>query len=283
LLSCPSSPVAPLSLRLAIALVLAATAVGCGRASPGAGMGEAAPAPAAPTGDSGAAGDGGQAASSYAGPDYGACVSDAQCEPGSWCTPVPGHAQSYCAPPCDPAGDGADCGDPAALGFQPVCLENGRCAQGCDEGALAAEAQDGNLVAAAGDACPTGLECVLAAVDEDTEQPLCAGAKGGGSGFYGLCTHPNVDGSDCPDASSCFGGSYLGIEDGVCLPWCDDGSCAPVPDGVTASPLCYDVGLEHPMCVLLCVPDDSVCPDAQFCYDFGSVGICVPDGSVIDY
>ena len=269
-------------------LLAAAWLVGCrGGGAPGALWAPSAPGVAdAPSGadtagDSGSTGGG--AGSSYAGPDYGTCVSDAQCDPGSWCTQVPGYAQAYCAPPCDPQGDGSECGDAGDLGFATVCLESGRCAQACDAQSVATPADDGSLVAAATDECPANLECVVAAVSDDSEQPICAGVRGGGSGFYGACSHPNVDGSDCPDASSCFGGSYLGIDSGVCLPWCDDGVCSPVPDGVTATPLCYDVGLAHPMCVLLCAVDESVCPDQQFCYDFGSFGICVPDGSVLDY
>lgn len=270
--------------RLALMLA-AAWLAACRSSGPPGALPEPAAPMAAPDPDSGGEGvdSGGSDGTSYSGPDYGTCLNDAQCDPGSWCTVVPGHAQAYCAPPCDPQGDGAECGDGGELGFETVCLENGRCAQACDAAAVATEADDGSLIAAASDLCPEHLECVVATVADDVEQPICAGARGGGAGFYGSCSHPNVDGSDCPDASSCFGGSYLGIDSGVCLPWCDDGVCSPTPDGVTATPLCYDVGLAHPMCVLLCVADESVCPDAQFCYDFGSFGVCVPDGSVLDY
>ena len=57
----------------------------------------------------------------------------------------------------------------------------------------------------------------------------------------------------------------------------------PVPDGVTAAPLCYDVGLEHPVCALICIPDSSVCPDSQSCLDLGSIGLCAPEGTELPY
>jgi len=218
---------------------------------------------------------------SYVGPDYQACVTDAQCEPGSGCLTVPGHMESYCAPPCDPTGDGAECdltgtGD---MGFPTTCLRTGRCAQACAEDAVAAPGSDGiSLVRDPDDACPDGLECTQVEATDGTA-PLCAGPQAGGSGYYGICSHPNVDGGDCPEQTSCFGGSYIGLDIGICLPWCDDGSCPASPAGVSAAPLCYDAGLEHPVCALICIFDSSSCPDGQFCQSVGSVGLCIPDGA----
>ncbi len=220
-------------------------------------------------------------AESYTGPDFQPCISQAQCEPGSACTPVTGHATAYCAPPCDPAGDGSEC-LPEGADFSAICLSTGRCAMDCPEEDIAQEDEEsGELIPAATDTCPESLACMES---EAAALPVCAGPRAGGAGFYGICTHPNVEGSDCPESSSCFGGSYLGLDEvGVCLPWCDDGSCPAVPEGVTASPLCYDVGLDHPVCALLCSVSDGICPEDQYCYDFGFTGLCVPDGSVLDY
>jgi hypothetical protein len=199
---------------------------------------------------------------SYNGPAYEPCVSDAQCGPGSACDQVPGFAGSYCAPPCDGDGDGSECDLDGTLGIETLCLDNGRCAQVCSDDPTV---------------CPTTLECQeLNSLDES----LCAGEPFGQAGPYGTCTHPNVAGTDCPPESDCFGGDYIGVDEGSCLPWCDDGSCPGAPDGVEgASPLCYDAGLEHPVCVLLCTPDESICPDGQECLNlYSNVGLCVPEG-----
>lgn len=195
---------------------------------------------------------------SYNGPAYEPCVSDAQCGPGSACTYVPGYAGQYCAPPCDQP---QDCDLDGTLTFETVCLDNGRCARACE------------------DSCPEELTCQSVG-----ELELCAGEPFGQAGMYGTCSHPNVDGTDCPLESSCFGGDYVGTEQGVCLPWCDDGGCPAAPDdteGVT--PICYDVGLDHPVCPLLCVAD-AHCPEGQTCLDLGFAGICAPEGAEVpDY
>lgn len=198
---------------------------------------------------------------SYAGPSYQACVSAAQCDAGSDCTHVPGFAGTYCSPPCDAAGGGLECALNGTLDFDTVCLEHGRCARTCGDP----------------DSCEASLECQHY---ESEALDLCAGEPFGAAGFYGVCTHPNVDGADCPEESSCFGGDYIGIDDGICLPWCDDSTCPTPPDDSSAtSPLCYDIGYEHPLCVLLCVPDSSVCPSGQDCLDLGGFGLCVPPGA----
>ena len=234
-------------------------------------------------GDDSGGGGGGDDTSvqeSYDGPDYQACISDAECEPGSACVAVSGHANTYCAPACDPGGDGSEC-IPEGSDLSAVCLPSGRCAQTCAADAVAEEGTDGTLIPAATDLCPDDLACMTVS---DQETPLCAGPRGGQAGPYGTCSHPNLDGPDCPEQTSCFGGTYIGLEDaGVCLPWCDDGICPPLPDGVTAAPICYDVGLDHPMCALLCTPGDSICPSGQSCYDLGFVGLCAPDGAEINY
>ncbi len=188
---------------------------------------------------------------------YEVCVSDASCDAGASCRAVPGHATSYCAPPCDPDGDGSECGVDDVAG---VCTTAGWCARSCGDP----------------DTCPDDLACA----DVDALGPVCAGEELGTAGYYGTCTHPQLDGPDCPPSSSCYGGDLLGIEDGVCLPWCDDNVCQPVPEdtqGVT--PICYDVGLDHPVCALLCRPDDSTCPTGQECRDLGFTGLCIPEGS----
>ena len=102
--------------------------------------------------------------------------------------------------------------------------------------------------------------------------------------MYGTCSHPNVEGTDCPLGSSCFGGDYVGTDRGVCLPWCDDGSCPMAPeDTVGVSPICYDVGLDHPVCPLLCI-DEAQCPEGQECLDLGFTGLCAPEGAQVpDY
>lgn len=198
---------------------------------------------------------------SYNGPAYEPCVSDAECGPGSDCTNVPGFAGSYCALPCDPAGTGAECDLDGTLDFGTTCLDHGRCARECGDPA----------------ACPDTLDCQAIA---EPAASLCAGEPYGGAGFYGICTHPNVDGTDCPEESSCFGGDYIGIDDGICLPWCDDLTCPAAPDDSSAtSPLCYDIGYDHPLCVLLCVPSSSECPTDQECLDLGGFGLCVPYGA----
>jgi hypothetical protein len=198
---------------------------------------------------------------SYNGPAYEPCVSDAQCGPGSECTTVPGYAGHYCGLPCDPGGDAAECDLDGTLDFGTVCLETGRCARECGEPTN----------------CPETLDCQQ--VEADT-LGLCAGESYGGAGFYGICTHPNVEGTDCPEESSCFGGDYIGIDDGICLPWCDDYTCPEPPaDSDGTSPICYDIGLDHPMCILLCIPGSSECPRAQECLDLGGFGLCVPEGA----
>lgn len=231
-----------------------------------------------PTTDSGTGTDAGTTEQSYTGPDYQPCVGDAQCEAGSACIPVPGHATTYCAPPCDPAGDGLDCavGEGLELGFEVTCLDVGRCARTCAEADVAAEGEEpGSLIRAPGDDCPQDLECV-----SSQDAFLCAGPDSGTAGPYGLCTHPQADGPDCPELHSCYGGSLIGLDVGVCLPWCDTGECPDVPEGTIASPVCYDIGLEHPVCALLCLPDSSICPDGQECLGItSSIGLCLPEGS----
>ncbi len=203
----------------------------------------------------------------YVGPAYDPCVADAQCDPGSACTTVPGYDGLYCAPPCDPAGDGSEC---ALLGlpYDTMCLANGRCARACDDEA----------------ACPDSVACAAVTVG-DAETDLCAGEPSGVAGFYGICTHPNVDGLDCPEETQCLGGALVGTDElGICLPWCDDGTCpTPPAETVAASPLCYDIGFDHPLCVLLCPLDGSgECPYDQFCLNTGfGVGICAPEGAEV--
>lgn len=195
---------------------------------------------------------------------YTPCVTDASCGPGEACTTVPGFAGAYCAPACDPnapqAEQDAACG--VLDGVDAYCMESGRCARSCGEP----------------DSCPDGLEC-------QTAEPLgevCAGEEQGGSGFYGTCSHPMTAGPDCPPESECFGGSLLGIDNGLCLPWCDTGECPEVPDGLAdVSPLCFDTtdfGFDHPLCVLLCQPDSAICPEGQECLDYGGFGLCAPEG-----
>jgi len=204
-------------------------------------------------------------AESYVGPSYGACVTDAECAPGDACTTVRGYAGLYCAPPCDPTGDGAEC-DLGGLDFDTTCTDIGRCAQLCGD-----------------DDCPSGLECQEL---EDEDVAVCAGEEAGGAGNYGTCSHPQAEGSDCPDDSACFGGDLFGSDDGLCLPWCPDGVCPLAPDGVNALPLCYDIGLGAPSCALICDPgadeDNQVCPEGQFCFDASYIGICLPGDADLD-
>jgi len=207
---------------------------------------------------------------SYVGPSYGACVTDAECSPGDACTTVPGYAGLYCAPPCDPLGDGDECAL-GGLGFDTTCTEFGRCAQLCGD-----------------DDCPSGLECQTLEVDgaDGAESvQLCAGEESGGAGYYGSCSHPQAEGTDCPEDSACFGGDLFGSDDGLCLPWCPDQICPPPPEGVIALPLCYDIGLGAPSCALICDPGDeenSVCPEGQVCFDADYVGICLPGDADLD-
>ncbi|MCB9765950.1 MAG: hypothetical protein H6739_39615 [Alphaproteobacteria bacterium] len=199
----------------------------------------------------------------WMGSAYVPCVSDAECDAGAACTTVPGFGGLYCAPPCDPL-EPADpaCDLDGALPFETQCMTNGRCARACGEP----------------DSCPEALDCMPEPPEDGLS--LCAGEPYGSAGFYGTCSHPNVDGTDCPEASSCFGGDYLGIDEGACLPWCDDGSCPPPPAGTSGvTTICYDVGLDHPSCALLCVPDDSTCPIGQTCFDLGFTGLCAPEGA----
>jgi len=200
---------------------------------------------------------------SYSGPSYEPCINDAECAPGDACVPVPGYASAYCAPACDPAGDAAEC-QLEGLGFDTVCTDHGRCARVCPD------AHDPDAAP-----CPEGLDCAQVG-----DEALCAGELAGASGYYGLCSHPNVDGPDCPEDAACWGGEYLGIDEGMCLPWCPEYSCPAAPAGIDADPYCYDVGLEAPICLLLCVAgDDDACPDGQECYDLGVTGLCVPEGA----
>ncbi|GEM_PF-1424957 len=203
--------------------------------------------------------DTGDEAVSYAGPSYAPCTNDAECAPGDACTTVSGYAGQYCAPPCDPAGDGDEC-QLEGLPFDTECLDNARCAQVCDG------TDDGG--------CHEDLSC---AGYEDLE--LCVGEAAGTSGLYGTCNHPNTSGPDCPEGTTCFGGDYLSVDAGVCLPYCEDYTC-PDPEGnVDGSPYCYDIGLDYPVCFLFCTPDATTCPDTQECFDTGyGVGICAPPG-----
>ena len=193
---------------------------------------------------------------------YQACVADSQCDPGSACTTVEGFSGKYCSPACDPAGDGSECDPDGTVGEATYCLQSGRCARACGEP----------------DTCPEEMGCQT--LDELDGAGVCAGPPSGTSGYYGICSHPNVDGPDCPSESTCFGGDYIGIDDGVCLPWCDDGSCASPPDETEGvSPYCYDAGLDHPICVLFCDPETSTCPSDQYCMSVYGVGLCVPEGT----
>jgi len=218
----------------------------------------------------------------YSGPAYRPCVTEAQCDPGSACATVPGYGGSYCAPACDPRGDGDECAL-EGLEFGTSCLDTGRCARHCgdDEEPVPPEAD----IPPPGEApaCPADMTCRAVG-----ESDLCAGIVAGIAGYYGLCSHPNVDGPDCPAASSCFGGNLIGSDSGVCLPWCDSGSCPDAAGTSNTTPYCYDVtakvDLDHPVCALLCYPGDetSICPTDQICFDigFGGIGLCSPPDAV---
>ncbi len=217
-----------------------------------------------------------EAPTPYDGPAYRACVTDAQCDAGSACTTVPGYAGRFCSPACDPAGEGEECGL-IELPFATSCLSTGRCGRACGASEFPGSAsQEGDEDYAL---CPGSVSCQ--AVDGER---LCAGEAFGQAGFYGSCTHPLVDGSDCPPESSCVGGAVIGTGDlGICLPWCDDGSCPAPPAGAfNTSTICYDILLDHPMCALLCdfTSDLTTCPDAgQECQEFYGYGICAPPGA----
>ncbi len=212
----------------------------------------------------------------YAGPAYTPCVSDAQCDPGSACTTVPGYGGSFCAPPCEAGGDGAEC---ALLGlpYGTQCLPSGRCARACADGeAVVPDQEDPPTdVAPPPDACPDPITC------RDVDgAPLCAGQPSGQAGYYGTCSHPMIEGTDCPIDSACYGGSFIGTEDaGVCLPHCDDGLCPAPVDATQVTTICYDIGFDHPVCALLCTVGVSECPWGQFCFDVGFTGICAPEGA----
>lgn len=196
---------------------------------------------------------------------YQTCVTEADCDAGSACTEVSGYGTAYCAPACDPEGDASECDPEGLLGAETWCSSSGRCVRACED-------DTGT------DTCPEDLACQD---DEGWPAPVCAGEEAGKAGYYGTCTHPMVEGIDCPPESSCFGGDIIGVETGVCLPWCDDGLCEPVPDSVSGvSPVCYDVGLDHPVCALICVPDSSTCPEGQACSQVSSsLGLCIPEGA----
>lgn len=226
--------------------------------------------------DSAAAADDDDAAPMYDGPAYRPCVSDAQCDPGSACTTVPGYGGTFCAPPCDPGGDSSECALPG-LPYATTCLASGRCGRACDpDEQIVPDRFNGPKEPPPSDhACPDPLTC--RDVDGDA---LCAGAPSGQAGYYGTCSHPMVEGSDCPTESACYGGSFIGTDEaGICLPHCDSGLC-PVPDNASGvSTICYDIGFDHPVCALLCDPNSSVCPAGQFCFDIGFAGICAPEGA----
>jgi hypothetical protein len=216
----------------------------------------------------------------YDGPAYRACVSDAQCRAGDACTTVPGYAGSFCAPACDPGGDGSECAL-EDLPFGTRCLESGRCARGCHSSELPGSVnpdgdEDYRL-------CPSTVGCQ----NVDGER-LCAGETFGQAGYYGTCTHPLMDGTDCPPASTCVGGAVIGTGDvGICLPWCDDGSCPPPPgQAFNTTTICYDILLDHPMCGLLCdtTSDLTTCPDSgQECQEFYGYGLCAPPGAQVPF
>lgn len=211
----------------------------------------------------------------YEGPAYRACITDAQCDPGNDCTTVPGHAGKFCAPACDPMGDGTEC-DLLELPFATQCLDTGRCARECGSSEFpGSSGQEGDEDYAL---CPGSVSC------QNVEgERLCAGEAFGQAGFYGTCTHPLTEGSDCPPESSCVGGSVIGTDDlGICLPWCDDGSCpTPPADAFNTSTICYDILLDHPMCALLCdyTSDLTTCPVGQECQEFYGYGLCAPPGA----
>ena len=219
------------------------------------------------SGGGGAQGDTGDAACYPFGTQaYQTCTTEAECDPGSACTTVPGYDGAYCAPPCDPEGDASECDPDGAFDVDLYCTSAGRCARGCGEP----------------DTCPEDLDCQE--VGELGDAAVCAGGLSGTSGNYGLCSHPNEAGTDCPPETSCFGGDFIGIDSGVCLPWCDDGSCPTAPDGTElVTPYCYEAGLDHPVCFLLC-NEGATCPEAQECLAItDSIGLCAPEGTEIPY
>jgi len=211
----------------------------------------------------------------YAGPSYLPCVTDAQCDPGDACTSLPGFSGDYCAPACDPAGDGAEC-DRFELPFATSCMPNGRCGRACGADEVLGEpSQEGADDYAL---CPASVYC-----QEVDEQPMCAGDSFGQAGNYGVCYHPFLDGPDCPQGTQCLGGDLVGLDDvGLCLPECPAQTCpAPPSYTVNATPICYDVGYEVPLCALLCQAslEDTVCPDGTVCNEFFGFGICSPEGT----
>lgn len=236
------------------------------------------PSPPPTTNDDDATDDDDTSNDPYDGPAYEPCVSEAQCDPGSACTTIQGYGGRYCSPACDPTGDGLECAL-RGLEFDTMCLDTGRCARHCADGEPAIAPDDEVPAPADAPACPAEMTC--RAVDGDD---LCAGVIAGVAGYYGLCTHPNIDGPECPTASSCFGGNLVGSESGVCLPWCDSGSCPDAAGTANTTPLCYDVtdkvDIDHPICALLCTPGDasSICPTGQVCFDIGlgDLGLCSP-------
>ncbi len=213
------------------------------------------------------------AIAAYDGPAYTPCVTDAQCDPGSACTTIPGYGGSYCSPPCD---EDADCAL-EGLPWGTSCLPSGRCARACAEGEqVVPDRQDGPKEGSLPeDACPDPLTC------RDVDgAALCAGLPAGQAGYYGTCSHPMIEGTDCPPVSACYGGAFIGTEDaGVCLPHCDDGLCPAPADATSVTTLCYDIGFDHPVCALLCTPGVSECPWGQFCFDVGFTGNCAPEGA----
>jgi hypothetical protein len=217
----------------------------------------------------------------YSGPAYRPCVTEAQCDPGSACTVIPGYGGRFCSPACDPFGLGDECAL-EGLPFDVMCLDTARCARHCADGEepiLPDDDPPDDPRTEDDPRCPAEMTC--RDVDESN---LCAGLVAGIAGYYGLCSHPNVDGPDCPPASSCFGGQLVGSDSGICLPWCDDGTCPDAVGAQNATPLCYDlsgkVDIDHPICALLCTPGDetSICPNGQVCLDigFGGFGLCSP-------
>lgn len=211
----------------------------------------------------------------YDGPAYRSCVSDAQCRAGDACTTVPGYSGRFCAPACDPVGDGAEC-ELLGLPFDTMCLESGRCARSCGSselpGSINQEGDEDYTL------CPSTVGCQNV---EGTR--MCAGDTFGQAGLYGTCAHPLADGTDCPEMTTCVGGAVIGTDElGICLPWCDDGSCpTPPSDAFNTTTICYDIFLEHPMCALLCDFSDplTTCPLGQECQEFFGYGLCAPPGA----
>jgi hypothetical protein len=213
---------------------------------------------------------------SYVGPAYESCVSHAQCDPGSACEAIPGYGGTFCSPPCDPDGDGDECAL-EGLPYGTSCLPNGRCARECadDEDIVPDDLGWLDGTPDVEDGCPEPLTC-----RDVAGEALCAGSPSGQSGFYGTCSHPMVEGADCPTTSACYGGSFIGTDEaGICLPHCDDGLCPTPANATDVSTICYDIGFDHPVCALLCTVGVSECPFGQFCFDIGFAGICAPEGA----